>query len=251
MISEKFSNGSSWAHQLDPRVKFILTIFFVFTIALGNQILMLGQGLIFAIILVITTSLNYKDIIKRLLVVNIFIALIWVFIPFTYKGKVIFNIWYFSASLEGLIYALKITLRANTIMLIIITFLSTSTISNLLHALNYFYLPNKLIYLFFFVYRYLHVIKDEFDTLYNAMLIRGFKSETSLHTYKSYAYLIAVLLIRSYERSQKVYEAMLCRGFKGEFYIIDDFNINKRDYIFIFIFSIVIIYLNTLEILIL
>ena len=250
MISEKFSVGSSWAHRLDPRFKFILIILFAFTIALGEKLFMLGQGIIFAIILVITTGLDYKSIVKRLMVVNIFILFIWLFMPFTYPGEEIFQFWYFTASREGILYALKITLRANTIMLFIITFLSTSSISAMLHALNYFYLPDKLIYLFFFVYRYLHVIKDEFDRLYNAMLIRGFKAKTNLHTYKSYAYLIAMLLIKSYERSQKVYEAMLCRGFKGKFYIIDDFEVNRYDIVFAFIFLIIIIYFNFIELLV-
>jgi cobalt/nickel transport system permease protein len=78
----------------------------------------------------------------------------------------------------------------------------------------------------------LHIIKKEYNSLNEAMLMRAFKAKTNLHTYKSYAYLIAMLLIKSYERSQKVYEAMICRGFKGKFIFFDDFKIKKVDILF-------------------
>jgi len=132
-------------------------------------------------------------------------------------------------------------------MLIIISLLSTSTISSLIHAMNNMYLSDKLIYLFFFVYRYLHVIKDEYDRIYNSMLMRGFKPGSNIHTYKSYAYLIAMLLIKSYERSKKVYEAMLCRAFKGKFYIIDNFSIKKIDILFSALSFIVILWFIIIE----
>jgi cobalt/nickel transport system permease protein len=117
-------------------------------------------------------------------------------------------------------------------MLLIISLLTTTTMSNLIHALYRLKVAEKLIYLFFFVYRYLHIIKKEYNSLNEAMLMRAFKAKTNLHTYKSYAYLIAMLLIKSYERSQKVYEAMICRGFKGKFIFFDDFKIKKVDILF-------------------
>lgn len=247
MINEKFAEGSSYLHRLDPRMKLIITFIMAFITAVGNNTIMLIQVLVLAIIFLLIARLNLRSVFKQLCIVNFFIILIWLIIPFTYPGETLLQIGPFIASKEGIIYAAKITLRSNAIMLIIITLLSTSTISSLIHAMNHLYLPDKLIYLFFFVYRYLHVIKREYDRLYNAMLIRAFKPKTNLHTYKSYAYLTAMLLIRSYERSKKVYEAMLCRGFKGKFYMFDDLEFSRYDLSFSVICLIFMIWLIIFE----
>lgn len=247
LLEEKLAVGSSWIHSLDPRAKLVVGLFFSFLIALSNRLETLIYFSAAAVILVIIARINLKYILKRLLLLNIFIFLIWIFIPFTFPGKEVFTLWQFSASREGILYALKITLRSNSIILLIISLLSTSSVLDLIHAMSRLKLPAKLIYLLFFVYRYLHVIKKEFDLIHKAMLLRGFKAKTNLHTYKSYAYLIAILLIKSYERSQKVYQAMICRGFKGSFMIIDHFKLKQNDYLFLIISSLLFIFLLVFE----
>ncbi|MFW6269549.1 MAG: cobalt ECF transporter T component CbiQ [Bacillota bacterium] len=247
MVVENFSRGSSWIHQLDSRIKLIFTTIFSLLIAGSSNPLMLFQVYILSIILLLSARLNLKVVFKRLMIINLFIMFVWIFIPFTYPGQIIYKLGPLTASEPGIIYAFKITLRTNTIMLFIITLLATSSISSTIQAMKYFYIPDKLIYLFFFVYRYLHVMKKEFKKLYNSMLIRGFKPKTNIHTYKSYAYLIGMLLLRSYERAQKVYEAMLCRGFKGEFYILDRQSLDKNDIIFSTASIIIVLWLIIVE----
>ncbi|MBM7623924.1 cobalt ECF transporter T component CbiQ [Sporohalobacter salinus] len=236
MIDEKFAEGSSWVHQLDPRIKIIVTIILAIVIAVGKNLNMLLLSFGVSSLLLITAKLDIKEVGKRLLIVNGFIFLMWLVLPFTYPGESLFQIGPLMASRKGIIYTTKITLRSNTIMLIMISLISTSTISSIIHAMKYLYVPEKLIYLLIFIYRYIHVIKTEFHKLYNAMLLRGFKPKTTIHYYKSYAYLVGMLIIKSYERSKRVYEAMICRSFKGKFYMLDDFNVSLFDYL-IFISS--------------
>ena len=247
MIDERFVEGSSWLHQLDPRLKLIVAIIFSFTIALSNNLLMLIQVLTLAMIILITARLEFKTIIKRILVVNTFILFIWLFIPFTFPGEELFKLGPLTGSKEGIIYALKITIRSNSILLLIIGLLSTSSMTALIHAMNNLYLPDKLIYLFFFIYRYLFVLKEEYDRLYTAMIIRAFRPKTNLHTYKSYGYLIGMFLLKSYQRAENVYDALLCRGFKGKFYNIDDFNLDKYDIAFAIISMVIIFWCIYLE----
>ena len=49
-------------------------------------------------------------------------------------------------------------------------------------------------HLFFFSFRYIHVSHSEYHRLDNAMKIRSFKPRTDIHTYRSYAYLVGMLL---------------------------------------------------------
>jgi cobalt/nickel transport system permease protein len=84
-------------------------------------------------------------------------------------------------------------------------------------------LPDKLCHLLLFTYRYIYVFEQEFRRLVQAMKIRGFRPRTNLHTYRSYAYLAAMLLVRSFDRAERVFQAMLCRGFNGTFYSLRTF----------------------------
>ena len=74
---------------------------------------------------------------------------------------------------------------------------------------------------------------EEFRRLVQAMKIRGFQPRTNLHTYRSYAYLAAMLLVRSYDRADRVFQAMLCRGFHGTFYSLRIFSWQRRDWWFL------------------
>jgi len=99
-------------------------------------------------------------------------------------------------------------------------------------ALHYLYVPNKLVHIFFFSYRYIHVINLEYLRLTNAVKVRCFIPRNNLHTYKSFAYLIGMLILKSYERSRRIYNAMLCRGFKGKFYILERCEFYALDWFF-------------------
>ena len=65
------------------------------------------------------------------------------------------------------------------------------------------------------------------------MKIRGFQPRTNLHTYRSYAYLAGMLLVRSYDRGENVFQAMLCRGFHGVFYSLKTFSWRRQDGFFL------------------
>ncbi|WP_248662187.1 cobalt ECF transporter T component CbiQ [Fuchsiella alkaliacetigena] len=229
MINQEFAEGSTWVHKLDPRLKILMVVMLAIIVAVGESMPMLIQAVLLASFFIVAAKLSWKKVLKRLLVINFFIFGIWIFIPFTYPGTALFYLGPLTASYEGVIYALRITLRSNAIMLAMIALLSTSEMTSLLQAMKQLYIPEKLIYLFFFVYRYIHVIADEFSTLHNSVLNRGFKPRTNLHSYRTYAYLVGMLLIKSYDRSNRVYQAMLARGFKGKLYIRDNFSISVSD----------------------
>lgn len=93
-------------------------------------------------------------------------------------------------------------------------------------------MPKKLVTLFFLFYRYITVIHDEYLKIKRAAALRGFVPATNLHTYKTYAYIVGGMLIKSFERAEEIYKAMLCRGFNGYFPLFEHFQIKKSDIIF-------------------
>ncbi len=229
MISEHLSEGTSYLHEFDPRLKIIVALIYSVTVALLTSFPLLLISLCFSIFLILWGRLSIPTVLKRLLVVNGFVFFLWLVLPFSYAGKELFSIGSLVATYPGVYQALRITIKSNAIILCLMALLSTSPTFMLVHALHHLKVPTKLVHLFFFTYRYIHVIYTEFVRLNTAMKVRSFTPGTNIHTYRSYAYLVGMLLVRSYERSKRIYQSMLCRGFNGKFHTLYHFESKPRE----------------------
>ncbi|MFC1834810.1 cobalt ECF transporter T component CbiQ [Thermodesulfobacteriota bacterium] len=231
MKIEEFSIGDSVVHRLDPRSKIIVVLVFSVVVALSQSIQAAMIAMVFPGVLLILARVNMWQLLLRLAVVNGFILFLWLFLPFTVPGRVVYTIGPLEVHWEGILFALLITLKSNAILLMVIALLGTSRLFNLVHALSHLGIPNKLVHLFFFCFRYVHVIHEEYHRLMDAAKIRGFKPASNMHTYKTYAYLMAMLLVRSFDRSQRILSAMKCRGFNGRLYILHHYEMGRGDYV--------------------
>jgi cobalt/nickel transport system permease protein len=231
-IQEPFSEGASLAHRLDPRGKIVVAGLFACLMAVATTYTATLAGLALALICLALARLPLKKVSVRLLVVNSFVFLLWFVLPLTYPGDAVLTFGPLSITRQGLIFAGLITLKSNAIIIALIALLATVPVVTLGQAMHDMRLPDKLCHLLLFTYRYLYVFEQEFHRLVQAMKIRAFQPRTNLHTYRSYAYLAAMLLVRSYDRADRVFEAMLCRGFHGIFYSLRTFSWQCRDWVF-------------------
>ncbi len=135
----------------------------------------------------------------------------------------------FTATVPGVVITAQITLKSNAILLILIALVATMTTATLGHVLNALRLPDKFVHLLLMTYRYIFVLEQESQRLIRAAKIRGFKPGTSIHAYKTYAYLVGMLFVKASERATRVYQAMKCRGFNGRFYCLRDFAVTGSD----------------------
>ena len=229
MIEEQFSTGTSFVHTIDPRIKIIVAALFSVLVAVSNDFLALLPALAVSVLMISLAKLSIQKVLYRLLLVNGLIFFLWLLLPFTYRGESWFTLGPLVATKEGILYATKITVKSNTILLAMIALLGTIPIFTLGHAMSRLSVPDKLVHLLLFTYRYIHVIFQEYRRLINAMKIRGFTPRTNNHTYKTYAYLLGALLVRSYDRAERIHKAMLCRGFTGRYYASTLFSVKARD----------------------
>ena len=65
--------------------------------------------------------------------------------------------------------------------------------------------------------RYISVLEDEYVRIRRAMKARAFVARSNVHTWRTFGWLVGMLLVRSFERSRRVSNAMRCRGFNGSF----------------------------------
>ncbi len=235
MFDSRLINGNSVIHALDPRVKIVAVAVFSIVIAICSKWSALILGLFIAVLLVLLFRLPLKTVCTRLVLVNGLILFLWLFLPFSFEGESIFTIGPLNATKEGVLYAAFLTLRSNIILLAFICLVSTTPVVSIGYAMRQLRIPGKTVQLFFFAYRYLHVIHLEYQRMLNALKIRGFQPKTSIHTYRTYAYLIGMLLVRSYDRSERIRNAMVCRGFRGRFYNLREFAMKPFDFFMLFI----------------
>ncbi|MFC1671641.1 cobalt ECF transporter T component CbiQ [Planctomycetota bacterium] len=215
-VAEAFSGGESLLHRMDPRVKTAGAVMFSLAAATSESVPALVVALVLSLLAVAAARLDLMKVLKRMAAVNAFVVVLWIVLAL-------------ELSKQGTELALAITLKCNAIVLACTALLSTSPVVSLVHALHHFRVPGKLVHLFFFSYRYMHVIADEYGRLRDGMKLRGFVPRTNLHTYRTLAYLVGNLFVRSYDRSNRIYRAMLCRGFKGTFYLLHHFHLKRSD----------------------
>ena len=231
LIEAGFIFGDSILHRLDPRIKVFAAGIFSVVVAVSDRFLALVPAFFIALFYIILARLPIQSVFNRLLIVNAFIFFLWLLLPFTTDGFPLFSIGPLTATKEGILLATLISLKSNTIILALMALMSTMSIFTMGRALRDLHVPSKIVHLIFMTYRYIHVIYQEYNRLIQAMKIRGFHPGNNIHTYRTYAYLVGMLLVKSYERAERVHAAMLCRGFHGKFHDLREFHINTKDLI--------------------
>ena len=128
MVAEEFASGNSLIHDLDPRIKVIVATLFSIIVAVADRTEVLLLALLFSACCIVSSRLPLKRVMRRLFLVNGFILLLWILLPFTYPGKTLFSLGPLDASREGIQYALTITIKSNAIILACIALLGTTPI---------------------------------------------------------------------------------------------------------------------------
>jgi cobalt/nickel transport system permease protein len=247
MLSETFATGDSIIHKLDPRTRIIFATVYCFVVAFSGHFPVLLTAVVISVALVLMTGIGLKKIGKRMLMVNGLILLLWAVVPLTYGGETLLKIGWLDVSRLGVSLAARITLKSNAILLAFISLIATMSFATLGYALSKLMVPAKIIHLLLMNYRYVFVIEQEYQRLIRAAKIRGFQPKTNLHTYRTYAYVIGMLLVRAASRAQRVHQAMLCRGFTGRFYGLQEFKRDRNAWIFSTLMTIIIMGLIIME----
>jgi cobalt/nickel transport system permease protein len=247
MIAEPFAHGDSLLHRLDPRIRVVAATALSVVVALSNQFTTLAIALAAGLILIALARLPMMAVAGRLSVVAGFLLLLWLVLPITVGGAPLLKLGPLTANREGVAHAGRITLKSMAILSLFMAIVTTMSVATLGHTLARLRLPDKLIVLLLLTYRYVFVLDQEYQRLKRAADIRGFRSGTNLHSYRTYAYLVGMLLVRASARARRVYLAMCCRGFSGRFYTLADLSPAPHNLPFALIFGGLGILLLSLE----
>ncbi|MDG4720957.1 MULTISPECIES: cobalt ECF transporter T component CbiQ [Thalassospira] len=228
-VKDNGFNPRSFVGSFDPRVRVVAAGLFAVMVVALQQIEFALIAFAIALGTMFLTDLPLRLTLKRMAAMDGFIIVMLVMLPFTTPGTPMFSMFGADASKEGLLHAVLIGIRANAVVLMMLSLLSGLTPVTLGHTLYRLRCPAALVHLMMFTVRYISVLHDEYHRLRMAMKLRGFKARNTIHTYRSFGYLFGMLLVRSLERAERVLEAMKLRGFSGHFPMIDHLVFRRRD----------------------
>ena len=219
----------SFIQQIDPRIRILLAVLLAVALALLRQMTACCLGLGLGCVLLGLAQAPLEPLWRRLVAVNMFILFLWLVTPWTTPGSVVWQWHSIQVSREGLYLSLLVTLKSNAIACIFLALVASLPTATLGHALERLGCPDKLVFLFLFTGRYIHLLTGEWLDLMTAARLRGFQPRTNLHTYRTVSSLLGLLLVRSHDRAQRTHEAMRLRGFSGCFHSLDRFCLRPVD----------------------
>jgi cobalt/nickel transport system permease protein len=239
---DRYHETDSFVHRLDPRVKAIVTVAFIFSNAFlpdgaWAAFLLAWLFLLFANVL---SNLGITFTFKRSFVALPF-ALVAITVLFSMPGNPLASFrllfWDLTISDLGLLRFLSILIRSWLSVQMAILLVATARFPDIVHALEHLRVPMILTTIIAFLYRYLFVLVDEVFRLLRAREARsaaaaGLRSGGSVTWRAKVAGNMAgQLFLRSYERSDRVYHAMLARGYSGRFNTIYPHEMRRVDYL--------------------
>jgi cobalt/nickel transport system permease protein len=208
----------------------ITTFIFIGTVISFNKYTLSGliPFFIFPIALVSLSGLPAGYLLKRVLLVLPFAALIAAFNPFM-DQRVIFSIGSINIS-GGWVSFVSIILRSVLTVSAALILIALTGFNSVCLALSKFGVPKPFVMQLLFSFRYLFVLTDEAGRLVRAWSSRSFSSKAI--GFRTFVSLVGNLLLRTLERAERIYLAMCSRGFDGRIRMIRQMKIGFREIIF-------------------
>lgn len=221
------AGGGVW--NIDPRVRLLAVLSFAVVVVSLDSWRGLIAAIAIAALAAVTAGPSWSTLLRRLLAMDSLLLLIVVSLPFTVAGEPLLGWGWVEPSREGLSQALVIVGKANAVLLMVLALCGSLSAVTLGHALRRLRVPASLTHLLLLTVRYLDVLGAEYARLRRAMTVRAFRPRTDRHTWRSFGWLVGMLLVRSFERAERIEAAMKCRGFTGQWPMIDDLRLRPAD----------------------
>ena len=229
---DKYAGLSSPIHNWDPRAKLVSILCLIFAVVLIPDLKIAFVGLAIALILVFISKIPFSFILKQLRWVMLLIFPLFVLISLTYhQGDEIVRFHFLTVTSDGLRWASLISVRALAAVILIFPMIATLRFNTTVKALERLRIPNKLVQMIMFTYRYIFVFVAELQRIWRSLESRGFKAKMNIYTIQTMGKVMGTHFVRSYDRAEHVYNAMSSRGYGDSLRTLDEFEMKTKDVI--------------------
>jgi cobalt/nickel transport system permease protein len=216
--------------RLDPRWKLAALGLFAAAVSVLATLPAAAGALVFALILAALGRMPWRWFLSRMAALALVLLFFVVLLPLLMHddgprwelGPVEF-------SLYGLRVAALLCLKALAIVTLMLVLLVTAPLDATLKAAHALRVPGLLVQIVVLTYRYLFLLADELSRLLVALRVRGYRMRPRPQRLRMAGHLTGIVLVRGYERAERVGQAMRCRGFDGRFRSLTAFRTTAAD----------------------
>jgi cobalt/nickel transport system permease protein len=227
------SATSSPLGRLDPRWKLAALALAALGVSALSTLAAAGAALAGALVLAALGRVPGHWFLTRMGALAVVLLLFVVLLPFIlHDGGPVLEIGPVEVSVYGMGVALLLCLKALTIVTLMLVLLVTAPLDATLKAAHALHVPGLLVQVAALTYRYLFLLADEFARLLVAVRVRGYRLRPRPQRLRMAGHLTGTVLVRGYERAERVGQAMRCRGFDGRFRSLAEFRTRPGDLAF-------------------
>lgn len=213
---EQLAMNDSPVHRIHPMAKLVTTVLYVaFVISFSpRDVSGLMSFIFYPVIMMSLSGTPYRPLVRRLLFA----------LPFSLMGGIsnlilsrgaVFYIGHFAVSL-GMVSFASIMLKTLLSVLAVLILIATTSFVEISYQLAALRIPKIICLQLVMTYRYLSTLISEAASMFTAYSLRSPNQKgIKMRDMGSFA---GQLIMRSFDRAERVYQAMKCRGFDGVYH---------------------------------
>lgn len=230
---EELSEKGTVIHRLHPASKIITTVIYTLVVMSFNRYEISGllPLILYPVFIMALAEIPYKPILRIVLIALPFALCIGIFNVFI-NNEIAFRIGGIGFS-YGFLSLITISLKSVLTVMSALILVSTTSITKIAAELVRIKVPRIFVLQFVLVYRYISVLVEETGRMTRAYSLRS-PSQKGIN-FKDLGSLIGHLLLRTFDRADRIYSAMCCRGFNGEYNVGYSEKVKGQDYLYIIV----------------
>jgi len=236
------ANGDSAIHRLDGRAKVLVTIIFIVSVvSFGKyELAALAPFIIFPIVMIARAGLPPLYIVKKIAFLCPFVLVVGIFNP-VFDRQILVHLGPVGISGGWVSFA---SILARSVLTVGAAFIlvGTTGFTAVCQAIEQLGIPRVFAMQLNFLYRYIFVLIEEGGRVSRARELRSFGNKGK--GLGSYASLTGNMLLRTWERAERIHMAMLTRGFTGEFHSRHASRFGRHELLFLLGWSAIFIILR-------
>jgi cobalt/nickel transport system permease protein len=228
---DAYAHLDSLPHRWEPRYKLVGLMALIFAFSFVRDLRLLPAMVAVTAVLYAASRLPLPYLLTRLRTPGSFLLIMAVVLPFLSGSTVLLQIGPLALRLEGCLELVRILVKFVCILTVGLVLFGSAPFLTTIKAMRALGLPAILADMTLLAYRYLFEIGGDLSRMETAMRLRGFgEHRFSARGMGILASLAGSILVRSYERSDRVYHAMMLRGYgQAQGNVLDEFQTRSSD----------------------
>lgn len=227
------ANGTTFIHNLDARAKVLVTgLFIIFVVSFGRyELAALLPFFVFPAAMIALSNLPARLIARKIALLCPFVLIIGIFNPIIDR-EIMVNFGSVGIS-GGWVSFISIIVKSILTVGAALVLVGVTGFTAICMALERLGVPKVFAVQLLFLYRYIFVLAEEAGRASMARKLRSCGNKGL--GIASYGSMVGHLLLRTWQRADRIHMAMLARGFTGEFHARQRSRFGRPEIIFILV----------------